>query len=69
MRFVSKFATKVAFALVSNMYDGAFYEGGWILVRTSHKSDSTSFGNVTLVCKDHVQRLATNLEFLQRVFK
>ena len=66
---MSIFVTKVAFVLVQNMQDRAFNEGGWILVRASHKSDSTSFMNVALIGKDHVQRLATNLKFLQGILK
>ena len=66
---MSMLAPKVTLVLLRYMQDRAFNEGGWILVRTYRKSDSTSFRNVILICKDHIQRLATNLEFLQGILK
>ena len=44
------------------MQGKAFNKGGWIVVRATRKSDSTSSINVTLICKDYVQGLAINLK-------
>ena len=51
------------------MQSRAFNKGGWILVRATHKFDSVFSMNMTLIGKDHVQGLATNLKFLQGIFE